>query len=442
MAIKIIFDSSVLVSGQVSGNIHKTGLYRVSYEILKCLVNNKEFEIYLFDVFNRERELKKYVQIDFPQCKRVNTYSFLYRFLMFPLGNFTDYLREKQKSNNDHIVSLLAGILKNSLLFIEKAARKIERQFFINSNLNKWSYKSRIYFSTYYPVPVQFRKNPGIKKVCLIHDMIPIIHPEYFSSPYNNLLLKEITSGIEINDYIICVSESTKKDLLRYRQDLDYYHIIVSLLAASDNFYKVSDGRELIRIRNLYNIPKGKDYLLSVCTLEPRKNIRTVLTAFRTLLHDKKIKNIVLVLVGSEGWENTSLINDIKELNKQFSNSVIITGFVPDNDLASLYSGSFAFVYPSLYEGFGLPILEAMKCGVPVITSNRSSIPEVVGDCAIMIDPCSIEELSNAIYLLYNNEELRNRMRKMSLQRASEFNWSKVTDKIITAFQLSSKNND
>lgn len=441
MAKKIIFDGSVLVSGQVSGNIHKTGLYRVSYEILKCLVKNKDFEIYLFDVFNRERELKEYVQPDFPQCNRVNVYSVCYRLLMFPIGNFTDYLRDVQKSTNFHLVSFLAGILKNFLLLTDRIARKIERQFFIDSNLKKWSSKCGIYYSTYYPVPVQFRNNPGIKKVCTIHDMIPVLHPEYFSSPYNNLLLREITAEIEPGDYIICVSDSTKKDLMEYRQDLDTSHIIVSSLAASDNFYKVGGGKEIDRIRDLYNIPQGKDYLLSVCTLEPRKNIRTVLAAFKALIQDEKIEDMVLVLVGSEGWENNSLFNEVIEINKQYVNTVLFTGFVPDKDLAPLYSGAFAFIYPSLYEGFGLPVLEAMQCGVPVITSDKSSLPEVVGDAGIMIDPNCTSDLIDSIYLLFTDKDLRSKMGQMSLQRASEFNWSKVTDKVIGVFQSASINN-
>ena len=142
------------------------------------------------------------------------------------------------------------------------------------------------------------------------------------------------------------------------------------------------------------------------------------------------------MLTGSPGWKSDLLIEEIKELNKRFNNSIILTGFVTDNELAVLYSGAYAFLYPSLYEGFGLPPLEAMQCGAPVITSNSSSLPEVIGDCGIMIDPTSISELTDAITLLYENKRQRNLMSKKAIRRAACFNFNYTVDIILKIFNL------
>lgn len=224
---KIIFDASVLVSGNVSGDLYKTGLYRVSHELLKEIIKADEFEFYLFDIFFRERELIKFVQKEFPQCNRVRVYSLWYNLIIFPLGNLVDYLRNAQKSNTNKAISIIAGLLKDSLLVIEKAARKIERLFFIEKNLNKSIKQCDLYYSTYFPIPEQVRMNSDIRKVYTVHDMIPVIHPEYFESPYNQITVKNVVDNIGINDYIISFSESTRRDILKYKPDISGDHIIV-----------------------------------------------------------------------------------------------------------------------------------------------------------------------------------------------------------------------
>lgn len=439
---KIIFDVTVLVSANVSGNIHKTGLFRVSFEILKNLNKLKLYDIFLFDVFNRERELKRYVQKDFPDCSRIKIYSFWYRILFFPLGNFIDEVRKTEQEKNGRISKTFLWVLKNILINIERAARKTDRCFFQSRNLKREVNKCDLYYSTYFPIPDPIRMNNKLKKVYTIHDMIPVIHPEYFSSPYNQSLLKEVVDNIRLNDFVICVSESTKKDVLRYRPDLNPKQLVVALLAASEYFYPVSDKEKVNKIKVKYNISLKKSYLLSVCTLEPRKNLKTVLASFENILQEDKCRDLILVLTGSPGWGSEILADEINKLNERYNNSIILTGFVKDEELAVLYSGAFAFIYLSLYEGFGLPPLEAMQCGVPVISSNTSSLPEVVGDCGIMINPYSIVEIAKAISLLYNNLSLRNNLAQKSLKRSSDFLWSKTTETIYNVYQLALKNSE
>jgi glycosyltransferase involved in cell wall biosynthesis len=426
---KIIYDVSVLVSGEVSGDIHKTGLYRFSYEVLTELIKLDYFQIYLFDVFYREREVKKYIQTQFYQCERINVYSQWYKSLVFPLGDLVDKLREVQNSNNSLLLRRFSGFAKNFLLLFEKSARLVERKFFINSRLINAFNKCSLYYSTYFPIPQFVRETPRIEKVYTVHDIIPIIHPEYFSSPFNERVLKEVIDNIRIDDSVISVSESTKHDIVNYRAELKESKIIVSPLGASEKFHKVADTLKIEQTKSKYKINCEK-YLLSVCTIEPRKNISELLKAYKWLLENSPGFNLKLVLIGNRGWSSDKLFEDIEEINLNHHSPIILTGFVPDEDLAALYSGALMFVYPSLYEGFGLPVLEAMQCGLPVIASKVSSLPEVVGDAGLLIDPSDNVALANAILILNNNDSLRQTFIEKSLARAKNYSWV-ATSKII-----------
>jgi glycosyltransferase involved in cell wall biosynthesis len=408
-------------------------------EILKNLNKLKLYDIFLYDVFNREREIKKYVQKDFHDCSRIRVCSFWYRILFFPIGNFIDELRLSEQEEKKGISQTFSWVLKNILIIIERVAKKIDKSLFQTINLKTEVNKCDLYYSTYFPIPVPIRLNTKIKKIYTIHDIIPVIHPEHFSSPFNECLVKEVVDNISVDDYVICVSESTKKDLLNYRPELNHDQVVVALLAASENFHKILDEEKINRIKEKYNIPINKDYLLSVCTLEPRKNLDTVLKSLRKLLMKGMLGDLVLVLTGSPGWKSDELIADIDELNEKYNNSIILTGYVTDDELTILYSGAYAFIYLSLYEGFGLPPLEAMKCGVPVIASYGSSLPEVIGDCGILINPTDISELTNAIIRLHGDRNLRNDLGNKSFLRASEFDFCKTVSIIQQTFEMTLK---
>ena len=434
--IRIIYDASVLVSGNILSNEHKTGLYRVSNELLRGLVKFGSYEIYLFDVFFRERELRQYVQKQFPECSVIRIYSNWYRGIIFPVCDLSDRLRNIETKSSKRVNRFIAWLGKNVLLLIGKIARKIERTFFISKNINNEVKKCSIYYSTYFPVPELIRENKYLKKIYTIHDLIPLIHPEYFVSSFNSLLVREVVESIKENDFVICVSESTKKDFLSFKPEINPSKVIVAHLAAANSFHSISDHKKIIAVLDRFNIPSGEKYLLSVCTFEPRKNLKTLVAAFRILLGQGKVKDLSLVLTGAPYWDKDPLLYEIEILNRSYNNQIIITGFVQDEDLAILYNGAYAFVYPSFYEGFGLPPLEAMQCGVPVICSKTSSLPEVVGDCGILFDPVSETELVNAITLLYEDNNLRNTLSQKALKRATRFSWSETNHVIHNVFDL------
>jgi glycosyltransferase involved in cell wall biosynthesis len=183
------------------------------------------------------------------------------------------------------------------------------------------------------------------------------------------------------------------------------------------------------RVRGKYDI-KG-EYLLYVGTLEPRKNVVRLLQAFHKLKREGHT-DYKLVITGAKGWLYQNIFSLISKL--ELHHQVIFTGWVPEEELPILMSGAQVLVYPSLYEGFGLPPLQAMACGTPVITSNISSMPEVVGDAAILIDPYNIDEIATAIHQVLSDGDLRQRMSQMGIERAKLFSLEKEARQTIEIF--------
>lgn len=165
--------------------------------------------------------------------------------------------------------------------------------------------------------------------------------------------------------------------------------------------------------------------------MEPRKNVERLIEAFIQLKKGKQI-NGKLVISGIKGWGYQSIFDKVASLG--IEKEIIFTGFVPNEFLPFLYNGASAFVYPSLYEGFGLPVLEAMACGVPVVTSNISSLPEVTGDAAVLINPYSVDELADGIWWILSDEELMNQCIKKGIERAKSFTWERCAMETLKAF--------
>lgn len=288
-----------------------------------------------------------------------------------------------------------------------------------------------IFHATFYPIPQFVRMHPHLVNFITIYDLIPILHPEYFSFQEDHLL-HDVVQSITPDDWVIAISQSTKNDLCNHiRFDPD--RVFVTHLAASNLFYPCSDSEVRKNVLEKYGIPDGP-YILSLSTLEPRKNIDHSIRCFMRLVREQGIRDLNLVLVGTKGWDFAEIFKEL-ENHDGLKDRVIVTGYVADDDLAALYSGAHMFVYPSLYEGFGLPPLEAMQCGVPVITSNTSSLPEVVGDAGILVDPRDGDALCQAMYDIYRLPALRAEMVKRSLQQASRFSWAQCARDTAEAYR-------
>lgn len=219
-------------------------------------------------------------------------------------------------------------------------------------------------------------------------------------------------------DAITVISASTKRDILRhYAVDERKIHIIYP---GNAPHFRPATPEAIACVRAQYTLPPH--FLLAVGTIEPRKNLITLLRAYHTLRQQGS--DIGLVIVGKRGWRSEPFYAELRTLGLE--NQVVFPGFVADADLPALYSAASVLTYPSLYEGFGFPPLEAMACGTPVVTSNTSSLPEVVGDAGILVSPQDVQALTTAIQQVLSTPNLFHEMQRKGLQQAAQFTWEKT----------------
>jgi glycosyltransferase involved in cell wall biosynthesis len=292
-----------------------------------------------------------------------------------------------------------------------------------------------IFHSTFFPFPPAVKRAASVKKFLTIYDLIPILYPNFFEANASiKRLIEEALASLDRRDFLLCISEATKKDLCNYAKNIDPAKVFVTHLAASELFRPCTDLERIAAVRRKYGIPQHGRYLLSLGTLEPRKNMDQVIRSFAKVAQEQNLEDLHLVLVGTKGWEYGNIYKAISDY-ECLKTRIILTGYVDDDDLSPLYSGALAFIYVSLYEGFGLPPLEAMQCGTPVITSNTSSLPEVVGKAAIMLDPMDTDGICQNMLKLYQDKTLRSEMSQRSLDQARKFSWEKCTRETIAAYR-------
>jgi len=230
---------------------------------------------------------------------------------------------------------------------------------------------------------------------------------------------------------VIALSEHARRDIIA-TYHLSPEKVCVIPLAASARFSPVTDEEELQRVRQTYGI-EG-DYILSVGAIQPRKNLSRLVAAYSRLRRARpEVKLPKLVLVGKCAWLYDETLRTIKEL--EISNSAILTGYVPEADLPALYSGALCFVYPSYFEGFGLPPLEAMRCGAPVIVGDKTSLPEVVGNAGVLVDPFEVEDIASAIQKVISDSDLRAQLRVNGLERAKLFDWRETARQTLAVYK-------
>lgn len=274
---------------------------------------------------------------------------------------------------------------------------------------------------------------PAAVRIVTVHDMVPSLFPEVTEErfvSFHNAVLRSIDLK---RDWVMCVSESTRRDFINLTGMAAERTFVVPLAASTRIFRPESDTKRLQTVLAHYGIA-GQPYVLSVCTLEPRKNLTRLVKAFATIATNPDLKGVRLVLVGAVGWKSEPLLESIRSAGIP-SDRVVMLGHVPDEDLGALLTGASVFAYPSLYEGFGLPPLEAMQCGTPVITSNVSSLPEVVGDAALMVDPTDETTIARALTDVLLNVELSADLRRRGLERAQAFTWERTVTETLAAYR-------
>ena len=268
------------------------------------------------------------------------------------------------------------------------------------------------------------------RTVITIHDVAYLKYPEVLT-PESQRYFGQIGPAVDSADVVIAVSENTKRDLMAFLDAPD--EKIVVIPEAPDPDYRPLD-QEVVGPA-LKRLGVDAPYFLFVGTIEPKKNVLNLLRAyagFRELNRSNGVRP-GLVLAGRKGWLYGQAQGVAKELG--ISEHVKFLGFVPRPDLVALYSGAVALVYPSLYEGFGLPVLEAMACGAPVVTSSASSLPDVAGEAAICTAPTDVDALAEALSRLWSSGELRAELRRKGFARAKQFTWTKTAEMTLAVYE-------
>ena len=266
--------------------------------------------------------------------------------------------------------------------------------------------------------------------VVTIHDLIPYILPETVGRGYLERFLRDMPLIVRDSKVILTVSEYSKRDIIKFFPFVNEEKIFVTPLAANKSYKPLNKTNCIEYIKNKYSI--DSPFILYIGGFSTRKNVKELIIAFNKIQKSLK-KNYKLVLCGSIRDEGIKLQELCKEL--LMDNKIIFTGFVPDDELPLFYNAAEVFIYPSSYEGFGLPPLEAMSCATPVITSNLTSIPEVTKDCAILINPFDKDELASSILTLLNSESLLQEYSEKGYNNSLNFTWENTAIATLKAYE-------
>ncbi|SFK69364.1 Glycosyltransferase involved in cell wall bisynthesis [Halogranum rubrum] len=259
--------------------------------------------------------------------------------------------------------------------------------------------------------------------VVVVHDLVHRVHSETHTLAYRWYLRAFLPISVRTADHVVTVSKSTKRDLQRFH-DVPDDRVSVAYPAAADRFKpRGISSSERERLRNKYGLPD--DFILFVGNVEPRKNLSNLARAVRALPADVRVP---LVVVGQDHVPDPEF-DDL--LTTEWATDLVHRpGYVPDDDLPLLYNLASVFAYPSVYEGFGIPPLEAMQSGTPVVTSDRSSLPEVVGDAGITVDPTDPDAIASGIDRVLRDEAFATRRRERGLERSTRFSWDETANTI------------
>jgi glycosyltransferase involved in cell wall biosynthesis len=261
----------------------------------------------------------------------------------------------------------------------------------------------------------------GARTLLTVHDLSFVRCPKTADPRLHRYLNVAVPRSVARADHILADSENTAQDLATL-WNVPSDKVSVLYPGVGSQFSPVADAAKLESVRRRYSLPQH--FIFTVGTLQPRKNYGRLIEAFGQLLSTTNDRSLRLVVAGDKGWLYDSIFGSARRLGLQ--KEVVFAGYVDDNDLPALYSLAELFVFPSLYEGFGLPVLEAMACGTPVICSETSSLPEVAGDAALMLNPLDVDGWAQAMEQVLNDGGLRQRMVARGMVRARSFSWERA----------------
>lgn len=282
-----------------------------------------------------------------------------------------------------------------------------------------------IIFNTKFSVPLASRA----RTMLVLHGSEWYVHPEFYSRIdmlYNKLFFPVFCSKAAA---ISAVSQTSADDIVKFlKLPRGKVHVVHSAIA--EQFRRIEDQKKLARCKERYKLPSN--YILFVGNIYPGKNFGNIVRAFK-LLRDKVGRGLKLVSVGDMRWDYEPELQLVKDLG--LDDDIIFTGWVDQDDLPTIYSLAKVFLFPSFYEGFGIPILEAMACGCPVVTANTGACPEIANSAALYVDPNDPHDIAEKVIEALKNEELANGLVTLGLERAKEFSWERAATKTLAVFE-------
>ncbi|MGA7934007.1 MAG: glycosyltransferase family 1 protein [Kovacikia sp.] len=430
---RVAYDASVLGAGYLNPKA-RTGIFRMVEALFLELVKLPDLEIraIAFDqesTFWDEIGTSLYFKNLYPHLFNHFQTVHYSRFNLHGLYTQAVQWQRSLIKASEPNRTLLYKFARAIQILVEKSA-----QIDMIQNFNSTAFD--LYHSLYFPLP-SHDLTGNIPRILTVHDLIPILFPQFVIPKVYQRCVQTLNSMDRERDWIICNSQHTKQDFCEYT-GMDPDRVFVTPLAVASFFHPVTDAALIAATFQRYRLP-DRPYLLSLATLEPRKNLNFLIRCFSQIIATDPTLDLNLVLVGASGWKNTEIFQAASQ-NPQLRSRIIFTGYLPDHDLSALYSGATAFVYPSLYEGFGLPPLEAMQCGTPVITSHSSSLPEVVGDAGILIDPTQTDDLCQAMLKVIHDPQLHSELSQRAIQRASQFSWASCAQQTAAVYQIAAAN--
>ena len=292
---------------------------------------------------------------------------------------------------------------------------------------------ANIYHSLMAPIPANIGKS-RLKRFLTVYDLIPLTHPETVNDKGVPLLRRQLDS-LTPGSFAFCISNDVRNDLLNCTV-LPPENVFVTPLAASpETFYPVDNLDERRVTLQKHGIPDAP-YFLALSSFDPRKNYIHLIRCFGDLAESGELDGCNLVLVGTNP-ERHSCFNEAIAKFPNLKHRIITPGFISDEDLAAVYSGAVAFVFPSLSEGFGIPVVEAMQCGLPVISSNTTSMPEVIGDAGVLLDPHDKDAWCAAMLRVLRDKDFVAGLRQKSKARAKLFSWQRFIDETLRGYRTS-----
>ena len=285
----------------------------------------------------------------------------------------------------------------------------------------------RLFHATDFTLPPTL---PGVPTLLTVHDLSFVRAPETATPVLKAYLDRVVPRSVQRATHVLADSQATKDDLIEL-YGTPPEKVTVLLSGVNSGFAPVTDETTCRAVLQRYHIP-DRPYVLSIGTVQPRKNYVRLMEAFAAL--GSAYSDTQLVIAGGRGWLDSPIYRAVDGL--KLADRVHFIGFARDDDLPALYSAAACLAYPSLYEGFGFPVLEAMACGTPVVTSNISSLPEVAGDAALRVDPYNVEAITEALRQLLDNETLQTQLTSRGFKQARQFTWQRAARQLCDIYRL------